>query len=135
MTAQLDSFKSGQSIRCTLTKAPRNAGARKTLERLMRLQPSVVRGLRNSHRKRQQNLVVYNRGNRDWTKREVAAAFCALLAFVAQRHQDRVGNFQHAENPCSTLFDLAVRAFCVAKLSAFAPGFGATVYFVKPTLN
>ena len=30
-------------------------------------------------------------GSRDWTKREVAAAFCALLAFVAQRHQDRVG--------------------------------------------
>jgi uncharacterized protein (DUF58 family) len=30
-------------------------------------------------------------GSRRWTKREVAAAFCALLSFVAQRSQDRVG--------------------------------------------
>jgi uncharacterized protein (DUF58 family) len=30
-------------------------------------------------------------GSRAWTKREIAAAFCALLSFVAQRHQDRVG--------------------------------------------
>jgi len=30
-------------------------------------------------------------GSRQWTKREAAAAFCALLAFVAQRNQDRVG--------------------------------------------
>ncbi|MGD9689926.1 MAG: hypothetical protein AB7K52_09770 [Phycisphaerales bacterium] len=66
----LDQFKAGQSIKCTIAKAPRNAANRKTLERLMRLQPSVARGLRNAHRKRQQNLVVYNRGNRDWTKRE-----------------------------------------------------------------
>jgi uncharacterized protein (DUF58 family) len=29
-------------------------------------------------------------GSRRWTKREVAAALCALLAFVAQRAQDRV---------------------------------------------
>ncbi len=30
-------------------------------------------------------------GSRQWTKREAAAAFCALLSFVAQRSQDRVG--------------------------------------------
>jgi hypothetical protein len=66
----MGNFKAGQSIRCTITKTPRNAGGRKTLERLMRLEPGVVRGLKNAHRKRQQNLVVYNRGNRDWTKRE-----------------------------------------------------------------
>lgn len=30
-------------------------------------------------------------GSRQWTKREIAAAFCALLSFVAQRSQDRVG--------------------------------------------
>ncbi|MBM3986479.1 MAG: DUF58 domain-containing protein [Planctomycetes bacterium] len=29
-------------------------------------------------------------GSRSWTKREVAAALCALLSFVAQRAQDRV---------------------------------------------
>lgn len=32
-----------------------------------------------------------NFGSRLWTKREVAAAFCSLLSFVAQRSQDRVG--------------------------------------------
>ncbi len=30
-------------------------------------------------------------GSRLWTKREIGAAFCALLSFVAQRSQDRVG--------------------------------------------
>lgn len=30
-------------------------------------------------------------GSRVWTKREAAAQFCALLAFVAMRHSDRVG--------------------------------------------
>lgn len=30
-------------------------------------------------------------GSKQWTKREAAAAFCALLSFVAQRSQDRVG--------------------------------------------
>jgi uncharacterized protein (DUF58 family) len=30
-------------------------------------------------------------GTRETTKRELAAQFCALIAFVAQRHQDRVG--------------------------------------------
>ncbi len=30
-------------------------------------------------------------GSREFTKRELAAQFCALIAFVALRHQDRVG--------------------------------------------
>jgi uncharacterized protein (DUF58 family) len=38
-------------------------------------------------------------GSRAWTKREVAAAFCALLAFVAQRAQDRVGLCLFGETP------------------------------------
>src|SRR5437867_7010693 len=29
-------------------------------------------------------------GSRRWTKRDVAAQFCALISFVAIRHQDRV---------------------------------------------
>ncbi len=71
----IESLKAGQSIRCTVVKNPRNAGNRKTLERLMRLQPLTKRGLRTAHHKRQQNLVVYNRGNRDWTKRESCGKF------------------------------------------------------------
>ena len=63
-------FKPGQTIKCTVTKAPRAAGGRKTLERLMRLQPSVAKGLRASQHKRAQTTIVYNRGNRDWVKRQ-----------------------------------------------------------------
>lgn len=64
-------FKPGQMIRCTVTKTPTNKGGRVTLERLMRMDPGVKRGLRRAHHKRQQNLNVYNRGNRDWTAREL----------------------------------------------------------------
>jgi len=38
-------------------------------------------------------------GSKQWTKREVAAAFCALLSFVAQRSQDRVGLCMFGETP------------------------------------
>ena len=38
-------------------------------------------------------------GSREFTKREVAAQFCALLAFVAQRQQDRVGLCLMGEEP------------------------------------
>lgn len=75
-----DKLKPGQTIKCTIAKAPRNAAGRKTLERLMRLQPSVARGLRSSHRKRQQNLNVYNRGNRDWTSRKPCGKIVKVAA-------------------------------------------------------
>jgi uncharacterized protein (DUF58 family) len=38
-------------------------------------------------------------GSRELSKREVAAQFCALLAFVAQRQQDRVGLCLVGEEP------------------------------------
>jgi uncharacterized protein (DUF58 family) len=38
-------------------------------------------------------------GSRDLTKREMAAQFCALLSFVAQRQQDRVGLCLFGEEP------------------------------------
>ncbi len=38
-------------------------------------------------------------GSRELTKREIAAQFCALLAFVAQRQQDRVGLCLFGEEP------------------------------------
>jgi uncharacterized protein (DUF58 family) len=38
-------------------------------------------------------------GSRRWTKREAAAQLCALIAFVALRHQDRVGLTLFGERP------------------------------------
>lgn len=66
----LDRLTPGQNIRCTITKDPRTDDRRQTIARLMRLDPEVKRGLRKAHRRRMQNLVIYNRGNRDWVKRE-----------------------------------------------------------------
>lgn len=73
-------FKPGQPIRCTITSQPRNAAATKTLVRLMRLDPSVVKGGRKGHRRRQQELNQYIRGNRLWTSRER----CPQLVEVAK---------------------------------------------------
>lgn len=63
-------FKPGQTISCTVTKAPRAAAGRKTLERLMRLDPETKLGLRKAAKNRAQTTIVYNRGNRDWVKRQ-----------------------------------------------------------------
>lgn len=63
-------FKPGQTIRCTVTEVPRRAAGVDTLERLMRMEPGVKKSLRQSQRRRRQGMVVYNRGNRDWYKRE-----------------------------------------------------------------
>ncbi|HJP00667.1 MAG TPA: DUF58 domain-containing protein [Planctomycetota bacterium] len=38
-------------------------------------------------------------GSRRWTKREAAAQLCALISFVAMRHQDRVGLTLFGERP------------------------------------
>lgn len=65
------SFKPGQNIRCTITKAPRTEAGIDTIERLMRQEPSIKRGLRRAQRRRRQDMIVYNRGNRDWYKREI----------------------------------------------------------------
>lgn len=67
----LDTLKPGQNIRCTITSAPRTEAGIDTLERLMRQEPGIKRGLRKAQRRRRQNMVVYNRGNRDWYKREL----------------------------------------------------------------
>jgi hypothetical protein len=37
------------------------------------MDPTVQRGLRRAQRRRRQDMVVYNRGNRDWYKRENCA--------------------------------------------------------------
>ncbi|MFN0132470.1 MAG: hypothetical protein ACKVW3_08080 [Phycisphaerales bacterium] len=69
----LDKLKPGQTIRCTITKLPRAEAGVDTIHGLMRQQPDVKRGLRKAQRRRRQNMVVYNRGNRDWYKREVCS--------------------------------------------------------------
>ena len=38
-------------------------------------------------------------GSGRWTKRETAAQFCALISFVAMRHQDRVGLVLFGDKP------------------------------------
>ena len=105
----LDQLKPGQNIRCTVTTAPRTEAGIDTIERLMRQEPSIKRGLRKAQRprreatvdtlermmrqdrdirrglrraqrRRRQDMVVYNRGNRDWYKREE----CGKLVKVAK---------------------------------------------------
>lgn len=75
----LDRLKPGQTIRCTVTNAPRSPAAIDTLERLMRREPRVRRGLRKAQNRRRRAMVVYNRGNRDWYRRES----CARIVRVA----------------------------------------------------
>lgn len=73
-------FKPGQQIRLTITTAPRTEAGIDTLERLMRQEPSVKRGLRRAQRRRRQDMVVYNRGNRDWYQREKCAKIVGARA-------------------------------------------------------
>lgn len=69
----IDRFKPGQMIRCTVTKAPRTEARIDTIERLMRQEPAIRKGLRRAQRRRRQEMTVYNRGNRDWYSREKCA--------------------------------------------------------------
>lgn len=75
----LDNIKPGQNIRCTVVKAPRARGARKTVERLMWRDPVVSKGLRKSHKVRQRTTEIYNRGNRDWVKRQECARIVEVV--------------------------------------------------------
>ncbi len=74
----IESLKPGQSIKCTLVKAPRAQAASKTILRLMRREVSVVRGLRRAQMLRRRNMIVYNRGNRDWYKRSIPGRIVQL---------------------------------------------------------
>ncbi len=66
-------YKPGQTLVCTVSKAPISKGATTTIERLMRLDPANIKALRRAQRMRRQRMVVYNRGNRDWVSREKPA--------------------------------------------------------------
>lgn len=77
-TTDVSKFKPGSDVSCTIAKLPRNAGAEATLERLMRLDPENKKALRRAHRMRQQRMIRYNRGNREWTSREKTARVVRL---------------------------------------------------------
>ena len=66
-------YKPGQHLACTVEKLPLNEGASDTIARLMRLDPANKKALRTAQRMRKQREVIYNRGNRDWHKREKTA--------------------------------------------------------------
>lgn len=73
MALSLANFKPGQQITCTVTAAPRTPDQIQTIERLMRLDPVNKRALARAQRMRGQRVIIYNRGNRDWVKREKTA--------------------------------------------------------------
>lgn len=79
MPADLKNLKPGQTVRCTIAKAPRARAARKTIERLMWRDPAVAKGLRKSHKVRQRSTEIYNRGNRDWVKRQPCARIIEVV--------------------------------------------------------
>ncbi len=78
-TPMIDTLKAGQKIRCTVLKVPTAAGDKKTIERLMRRDPAVVKGLRKSHVVRERKTVTYNRGNRDWVQRQKVGKIVRLV--------------------------------------------------------
>jgi hypothetical protein len=69
----LENIKPGSKIRCTLTSPLRTEAAEDTVRRLMWLDKDTQKGLRRAQRRRRQDMVVYNRGNRDWYQREKCA--------------------------------------------------------------
>jgi len=75
----LATFKPGQLIKCTIVKAPRARAAKKTVERLMWRDADTARGLRKSHHVRKRNTIIYNRGNRDWVKRQECARIVEVV--------------------------------------------------------
>lgn len=73
MALELSTMKPGSPLACTVTKAPRTPDQVATIARLMRQDMEAKKGLRRAQRMRRQRLVIYNRGNRDWVKREKTA--------------------------------------------------------------
>lgn len=74
----MTNFEPGQNIRCTITAEPGVKDRSDTIARLMRRDPAINRSLRTGQKRRDQNMIIYNRGNRDWYKRAV----CGKVAIV-----------------------------------------------------
>ena len=59
-----------QKVTFTLTSVPRRAAERKTLDRLMRMEPGIVRGMKKLQKKRRMvDNVTTIRAGRKWTSR------------------------------------------------------------------
>ncbi len=74
-----DTLQAGQMITITLTSAPRAAANKATLQRLMRLDPTNKKALGRAYRVRESRMTTYNRGNRDWVKRELCARIVTVV--------------------------------------------------------
>lgn len=78
MPETLDNVTPGQDLRITITSEPRAAGARKTIARLMRQDPSIKKALKNAQESRMANLYVRSRGKRPWAVRRKAARYARV---------------------------------------------------------
>jgi hypothetical protein len=76
----IDSIKPGQTVKCTILKEPLTTDDKQTVMRLMRKDPAIQRRLRRSQMMRRRNMVVYNRGNRDWYKRDLVGKIAVVKA-------------------------------------------------------
>lgn len=68
-----DTFKPGQTIRCTITHDIRTPADRATVLRLMRFDPKVKRTLKADQKHRVRTLVIRSRGKRPWEVRVKSA--------------------------------------------------------------
>lgn len=66
----LSNAKPGETVRLTLTSVPRALAAKKTVVRLMQMDPDNKRRLRTSQLRRVRDLYVRSRGGRPWEVRE-----------------------------------------------------------------
>ncbi len=69
----IDTLTAGDTIKCTISRAPNNKGSRDTITRLMRRDPEIKRNLARAQRMRRQRMNAYIRGGRMWYAREKAA--------------------------------------------------------------
>ena len=66
----MTNFAPGQTIRCTVTRSVHREADKKTIVRLMRLDPNVKRALKSAQEHRVQTLLIRSRGKRPWEVRE-----------------------------------------------------------------
>jgi hypothetical protein len=65
-----DLLAPSNTVTFTVTRMPRREAERKTLQRLMRMQPEIRKGLKALQlRRKRSDSVTYRRAGRDWTNR------------------------------------------------------------------
>jgi len=73
-------IESGKNYTFTIARVPRAQGARKTIQRLMRMRPDIQSGLKKlSRRRRQGGNDIHQRGGRMWTSRIRATKLAVVL--------------------------------------------------------